>query len=264
MIIYPHINPIAFSIGPLHVHWYGLMYLLGFFLAWAIASWRIKHFHLNWTPEQVSDLIFFAALGVIVGGRLGYLIFYKTTDFLQDPWVLFRLWEGGMSFHGGLLGVLIALAFFAWKKDKSFWAVADFTAPLIPLGLAAGRAGNFINGELWGRISNVPWAMVFPSADTNLRHPSQVYELGLEGIGLFILVWWYAAKPRPEGTVSAVFLMGYAIARVLAECWREPDVQRGFLAFNWLTEGQLLSIPMFIFGLFLWWTKRQNKASRPR
>jgi phosphatidylglycerol:prolipoprotein diacylglycerol transferase len=261
MITYPSIDPVFFSIGPLHVHWYGMMYLLGFLFAWGIASWRAKHFQLHWSAEDISDLIFYAALGVVIGGRLGYLLFYKTTPFLQEPWLLFKLWEGGMSFHGGLLGVLVGLGYFAWKKNKLFWEVADFTAPLVPLGLAAGRAGNFINGELWGRVTDAPWAMIFPLADLNPRHPSQLYELGLEGIGLFILVWWYAQKPRPPGTVSAVFLMGYAVARIFIECWREPDIQRGFLAFDWLTEGQLLSIPMFIFGFLLWWVKRNENIS---
>ena len=258
MISFPSINPVAFSLGPLHVHWYGLMYLLAFLSAWALASWRSKHFHLHWTPEQISDLIFFAALGVVIGGRLGYLVFYNTERFLQEPWLLFKLWEGGMSFHGGLLGVLTALRFFAWRNHRSFWEIADFTAPLVPLGLGAGRAGNFINGELWGRPTEVPWAMIFPEADGRPRHPSQLYELGLEGIALFIVVWWYARKPRPKGTVSGVFLMGYAAVRILIECWREPDVQRGFLAFGWLTEGQLLSIPMFIVGFLLWGVKRNE------
>lgn len=264
MLTFPTIDPVAFSLGPIEVHWYGLMYLLGFCLAWALASWRTNHFHLSWTAEEISDLIFYAAMGVVIGGRLGYLLFYNTTQFIHSPWIFFKLWEGGMSFHGGLIGVLIAQALFALKKHKTFWHIADFTAPLVPLGIAAGRLGNFINGELWGRVTDAHWAMIFPDADANPRHPSQLYELGLEGISLFILVWWYARKPRPEGQVSAVFLMGYSLARIITECWREPDVQRGFLAFGWLTEGQLLSIPMFIFGLLLWWTKRDANLSSTR
>jgi phosphatidylglycerol:prolipoprotein diacylglycerol transferase len=261
MLVYPHINPVAFSLGPVQVHWYGLMYLLGFLSAWLLAHWRVKHYHLKWTSEQISDLIFFSALGVIIGGRFGYMLFYNTHTFLTAPWVIFKLWEGGMSFHGGLIGVILALILFARKVKKPFWEVADFYAPLVPLGLAAGRAGNFINGELWGRVTDVPWAMMFPQIDEAPRHPSQLYELGLEGIGLFIIVWWYASKPRPNGCVSAIFLIGYALCRLTVECFREPDAQLGFMAFNWLTMGQLLSIPMLLAGLILWWIKRNENIS---
>lgn len=258
MLVFPQINPIAFSLGPLHVHWYGLMYLLGFLAAWILAQWRVKHYDLDWTSEQIGDLIFYTAVGVIIGGRLGYMLFYNTQQMLDSPWAIFKLWEGGMSFHGGLIGVLLAIAFFAWKVKKPFWVVADFYAPLVPLGLAAGRAGNFINGELWGRVTTMPWGMVFPHTDMQPRHPSQLYELSLEGILLFILVWWYAAKPRPAGCVSAIFLIVYAICRLIVECFRQPDVQLGFMAFNWLTMGQLLSIPMLVGGLLLWWMNRNE------
>ena len=261
MLVFPQIDPVAFSIGPLHVHWYGLMYLLGFASAWFLARWRVKHYKLDWTAEQISDLIFFAALGVIIGGRVGYMFFYDTPQLISQPWSLFKIWEGGMSFQGGLLGVGIALLFFAHKVKKPFWDVADFIVPLVPLGLAAGRAGNFINGELWGRVTDVPWGMVFPNVDSQPRHPSQLYEFGLEGIGLFVLVWWYAARPRPSGCVLGVFLIGYAISRLVVECFREPDAQLGFMAFHWLTMGQLLSIPMLIAGLFLWWMKRNENVS---
>lgn len=256
MILFPNIDPVAFSLGPIKVHWYGLMYLIGFVTAWLIACWRMKHYHLDWTKDQISDLIFYAALGVILGGRIGYMLFYNFSQLLHNPLVAFKIWEGGMSFHGGLIGVLIALIIFARRFDKQFWEVADFVAPLVPLGLGAGRLGNFINGELWGRVTDVPWAMIFPMIDNQPRHPSQLYQLGLEGVGLFILVWWYADKPRKPGTVSAVFLMGYAVCRIIAECFREPDPQLGYLAFGWLTMGQLLSIPMLLLGLLLWWFKR--------
>ncbi|RUR02989.1 prolipoprotein diacylglyceryl transferase [Legionella septentrionalis] len=258
MLVFPHIDPVAFSLGPLRVHWYGLMYLLGFISAWLLAHWRVKRYQLNWTSEQIGDLIFFAALGVILGGRLGYMLFYSTAQFLQQPWVLFKIWEGGMSFHGGLLGVALALYLFSYKVKKPFLAVTDFIAPLVPLGLAFGRLGNFINGELWGKPTSTSWGMIFPHVDGQTRHPSQLYELGLEGIVLFILVWWYAAKPRPAGCVSAIFLIGYSLSRLIVEFFREPDMQLGYVAFNWLTMGQLLSIPMLLIGLVLWWVKRNE------
>lgn len=259
ILAFPYIDPLAFSLGPVRVHWYGLMYLLGFVSAWLLAKWRVKRYDLDWTSEQISDLIFYGAIGVIVGGRLGYMLFYNTEAFIREPWTILRLWEGGMSFHGGLIGVGIALWLFSYKVKKTVLQVGDFTAPLVPLGLAAGRAGNFINGELWGRVTDVPWAMVFPHVDLKPRHPSQLYELGLEGVVLFILVWWYAAKPRPVGCVSGVFCMGYALSRFFVEFFRVPDPQMGFVAFNWLTMGQLLSVPMFVFGLLLWWVKRNNE-----
>ena len=262
MLTYPNIDPIAFSIGPMQVHWYGLMYLFGFISAWGLAHWRVKHYQLNWASEQIGDLIFFLALGVIIGGRLGYMFFYNIKQFIIEPLSLFKLWEGGMSFHGGLLGVLVALVFFARKVKKPLWEVTDFVAPLVPLGLAAGRIGNFINGELWGRVTDVPWAMIFPRVDALPRHPSQLYEFGLEGIVLFVLIWWYANKPRPAGCVSGIFLIGYAICRLMIECFREPDYQLGFIAFNWLTMGQLLSIPMLIAGLLLWFIKRNENISK--
>ncbi|HRD71251.1 MAG TPA: prolipoprotein diacylglyceryl transferase [Legionella sp.] len=256
MFTFPAFNPVAISLGPLKIHWYGLMYLVGFMGAWLLAYWRTKHYKLNWTAEQISDLIFYAALGVILGGRIGYMVFYNTQELIHQPWILFKIWEGGMSFHGGLLGVILALWVFSKRFGKQFLEVTDFVAPLVPLGLAAGRVGNFVNGELWGRVTDVPWAMIFPHVDNNPRHPSQLYELGLEGIALFVLVWWYASKPRPIGRVSGLFLIGYAICRLIAECFRQPDVQLGFVAFDWLTMGQILSIPMIVLGFWLWWVKR--------
>lgn len=256
MLTFSNIDPVAFSLGPVKVHWYGLMYLIGFIGAWLLAYWRSKHYKLNWNADQISDLIFYAALGVILGGRIGYMLFYNSQELLRQPLLLFKIWEGGMSFHGGLIGVILALWLFARKFKKTFWDVCDFVAPLVPLGLGAGRIGNFINGELWGRVTDVPWAMVYPHVDDLPRHPSELYEFGLEGIGLFILVWCYAATPRKPGAVSAVFLIGYALCRLIAECFRQPDLQIGFVAFGWLTMGQLLSIPMLLAGLWLWWIKR--------
>lgn len=259
MLAFPHIDPVAFSLGPVRVHWYGLMYLLGFIGAWLLAHWRVKRNQLAWTSEQIGDLIFYGALGVIIGGRLGYMVFYNTQTLIREPWTIFRLWEGGMSFHGGLLGVMAALWVFSYRFKKAFLDVTDFVAPLVPIGLAAGRIGNFINGELWGRVSEAPWAMVFPSADGLPRHPSQLYQFGLEGIGLFIFLWIYAAKPRPAGCVSAMFLVGYSVARFIGEFFRSPDPHLGFIAFGWLTMGQLLSIPMLIVGLVYWWIKRNEQ-----
>lgn len=256
MLTYPSIDPVAFHIGPVKVHWYGLMYLIGFLGAWLLASFRSKRYHLGWSEDELSDLIFYGALGAVLGGRLGYMLFYNTAELLSNPLDVFKIWQGGMSFHGGLLGVIAALWLFGRKYQRSFWEVADFTAPLVPLGLGAGRLGNFINGELWGRVTDVPWAMVFPQVDGEPRHPSQLYEFGLEGVFLFILVWVYAAKPRHLGAVSGVFLMGYALSRIFVEFFRTPDVQLGYLALGWLTMGQLLSLPMLFLGFWLWWIKR--------
>lgn len=253
MYTFPNIDPVAVSLGSLKIHWYGLMYLIGFISAWLLANWRAKRYQLNWTRDQISDLIFYAALGVILGGRMGYMLFYNSGELLHQPWVLFKIWEGGMSFHGGLIGVILAVWIFARRFDKTFCEVGDFVAPLVPLGLGAGRIGNFINGELWGRVTDLPWAMIYPHVDDQPRHPSEIYEFGLEGILLFIIVWWYASKPRPKGCVSAVFLIVYALVRLFAESFREPDVQLGYLAFGWLTMGQILSIPMLLAGLGLWW-----------
>lgn len=257
MIPYPNIDPVAFTLGPLKVHWYGLMYLLAFVIAWLLARYRIAYNNPGkWTAENVSDLIFYSAIGAVFGGRIGYMLFYAFSDLSAHPLSLFKIWEGGMSFHGGILGVVIALFIFSRKINKSLLEVLDFTAPLAPLGLAAGRLGNFINGELWGQPTDLPWAMIFPSGGNIPRHPSQLYELILEGLVLFTLVWWYSSKPRPLGAVSGVFLIGYALSRIFVEFFRQPDYQLGYLAFGWLTMGQILSIPMFLIGLYLWWTKR--------
>lgn len=255
MIPFPSIHPVAFSLGPLKVHWYGLMYLFGFLLAWGLAHWRVKHQHLGWGSSEIEDLIFWAAVGVILGGRLGYMLFYTQGAWYHHPLSIFRIWEGGMSFHGGLIGVAIALSWFAHRHRRSYLNVADFLVPLVPLALGLGRIGNFINAELVGRVTNLPWAMIFPHSDGLPRHPSQLYAVGLEGILLFILVWIYARKRRPVGRVTALFLIGYACCRLVDECFRQPDIQLGFLAFGWLTMGQLLSLPLLGVGLYLWWRR---------
>lgn len=264
MLNYPEINPIALQLGPLKIHWYGIMYLIGFVMAWWLGTIRARHSQGTWSKEQVSDLIFYAAMGVVIGGRVGYMLFYDFSDFLAQPWIIFKLWEGGMSFHGGLLGVLIALVLFSRKTQKPFMGVVDFLAPLVPLGLAAGRIGNFINGELWGRVTTVPWGMVFPNAGPLPRHPSQLYEFFLEGIVLFLILWFYSAKPRPRMAVSGLFALGYGVFRIIIEFFRQPDTQLGFVAFGWLTQGQLLSIPLVLVGIALltWAYYRENSHAK--
>lgn len=263
MLVHPQFDPVALQIGPVAVHWYGLMYLLGFALVWLLGKWRINAGKTDLTLRDLEDLIFYCVLGVVVGGRLGYALIYKPSEYLAHPVELLYIWQGGMSFHGGLIGVLVVLFLFARRKGKPFLAVGDFLAPLIPLGLAAGRLGNFINGELWGRASSLPWAMVFPqSGDAIPRHPSQLYQFALEGLLLFAVVWWFARKPRPLGQVSAVFLMGYGVLRFLVEYTREPDAFLGLLA-GGLSMGQLLSLPMIAAGavIFLWSARKSTLAS---
>lgn len=249
MIAYPEIEPVAFSLGPLKVHWYGLMYLAGFALALWLGSVRARASNGLWRPEQVSDLVFYGAVGVILGGRCGYVLFYHFDYFVSDPLWLFRVWDGGMSFHGGLIGVLLAMWLYGRTLGKGFFQVTDFLAPMVPLGLGLGRIGNFIGGELWGRTTDVPWAMVFPTDPSQLaRHPSQIYQFFLEGVVLFVVLWCYSAKPRPRMAVSGLFLVIYGLARIVVEFVREPDAQLGFIAFDWLTMGQLLSVPMVAAG----------------
>ena len=250
MFMYPHINPVALQLGPLQVHWYGLMYLLGFLCAWYLATRRCASPEAPLHKEQVPDLIFYCALGVLLGGRLGYMVFYNAVAFWHQPWILFQVWQGGMSFHGGLIGVVIATVLYAKRYRTGWVAIIDFVAPLVPLGLAAGRLGNFINGELWGRVTTMPWGMVFPRAGPLPRHPSQLYECALEGVLLFVILWRYSAKPRPSFAVSALFLLLYGLFRFTVEFFRQPDPQWGTLAWGWLTMGQVLSFPMILIGLF--------------
>ncbi len=254
MLQYPQIDPVAISLGPLNVHWYGLMYLVGLGGGWWLATRRARRPGAVMNEQQVGDLVFWVALGVILGGRLGYVLFYNFDQFLQQPLSLFAVWEGGMAFHGGLIGVILAMLLFARKQGLRFFQVADFVAPLVPIGLGAGRIGNFINGELWGRATDLPWAMQFPGAGEVYRHPSQLYQFALEGVVLFALLWWFSSRPRPLMAVSGLFLAGYGSFRILVEFVREPDAHLGYLAFDWLTMGQLLSLPMVVagVGLMIW------------
>lgn len=258
----PDIDPVAIHLGPLKVHWYGLMYLVGFIGAWWLGTRRARRTGSGWRPEEVADFIFFGALGVILGGRLGYVIFYNLAYYLAHPLEVFYIWSGGMSFHGGLLGVIAAMWLYAHKTRRSFFAVSDFVALLTPLGLGAGRLGNFINHELWGRVTDAPWGMVFRGQEAGPlpRHPSQLYEFMLEGVVLFILLWIYARKRRPVGAVSGLFLLAYGLFRFLVEFAREPDAHLGYLAFDWLTMGQVLSFPMILVGAgIIWWVGRRNQ-----
>lgn len=254
MLVYPQIDPVALHLGPLKVHWYGLMYLFGFAAGYALALWRARRSDGRWTDEMVSDMVFYVAMGVILGGRLGYVFFYGFSRFLDDPLWALRVWEGGMSFHGGLLGVLVAMAIFARQYQKNWLDIMDFVAPLVPPGIFFGRIGNFIGGELWGRpVDNpdYPLAMIFPHVDLLPRHPSQLYEAALEGLVLFVLLWWFSSKPRPRMAVSALFLIGYGVARFVVEFFRMPDADKGFILFDWMTMGQILTTPMILGGLVL-------------
>lgn len=251
MIVHPGIDPVAFSIGPVSVHWYGLMYLAGFAAGYGLGVKRAGRPASGWEKHEVADILFYIAIGVILGGRIGYVAFYNAGYYLEHPLEVFQIWSGGMSFHGGLIGVIVAMAWYAYKTSRHFLEVADFIAPLTPLGLLAGRIGNFINQELWGKASDLPWAMVFPATDPARipRHPSMLYEAFLEGLVLFVILWMYSRKPRQVGRVSGMFLMCYGVFRFAVEFVRLPDPQIGYLAFGWLTMGQVLSIPMLLFGI---------------
>ncbi len=262
MLVLPEFDPVAVAIGPLQVRWYGLMYLAGFIAFYLLGVRRARLAWQKVRPAQVGDLLFYGVVGVIAGGRIGYVLFYHPAAFLSDPLLLLRVWEGGMSFHGGLLGVAAAMLFFARKNNLRFLEVADFAAPLAPIGLGAGRVGNFINGELWGRVTDLPWGLVFPAAGNAARHPSQLYELLLEGIVLFAVLWVYSARPRAIGLVSGLFALLYGVMRFIAEFFREPDAHIGFIAWGWLTMGQLLSLPLAIIGIALMTAGRRSAANR--
>ena len=263
MLIHPQFDPVAIAIGPLAIRWYGLMYLLAFVLLLVLGRLRIKqHPNAGWNIKQLDDVLFYGVLGVVLGGRLGYVLFYKLNYYLAHPIEIFYVWEGGMSFHGGFLGVIFAMWLFSRREHKPWLSITDFIAPLVPLGLGAGRIGNFINGELWGRPTDLPWGMVFPNVDMVPRHPSQLYEFGLEGIMLFLILWLYSAKPRPTGAVSGLFLIGYGTFRFLVEFSREPDDFLGLLAMG-LSMGQWLSLPMVVAGIAMMIWAYRNGASKP-
>jgi phosphatidylglycerol:prolipoprotein diacylglycerol transferase len=259
MLSYPNIDPVAISLGSLKIHWYGLMYLVGFAGAWFLG--RIRSRKIGWSDVQIDDLIFYSAMGVVIGGRVGYVLFYNFPEFINNPIILFKIWQGGMSFHGGLMGVLVAMSLFGRKYNHSFFSVTDFIAPLVPVGLGAGRIGNFINGELWGKPTESVFGMLVPGLGALPRHPSQLYEAALEGFALFMILWFYSNKPRPTMAVSGLFLIGYGVFRFSVEFVRLPDVQLGYLAFGWLTMGQLLTVPMLLLGSYLMFIAYKKERS---
>jgi len=259
---YPSIDPVAIGLGPIQIHWYGLMYLFGFAAAYSLGQKRAQRVGSPISKEQVGDMIYFCAIGVIVGGRLGYVFFYNFDKFLEDPIWLFRVWEGGMAFHGGLLGVMAAVKLYSRKLGCTFFQLLDFLAPMVPIGLGLGRIGNFIGAELWGRATDVSWGMIFPTDPEQLvRHPSQLYQFALEGILFFLILWFYSAKPRPAAAVSGMFMIFYGLFRFIVEFVREPDAHIGFIAWDWLTKGQLLSIPMVLLGVaFIAYAYKYNQS----
>ena len=257
---YPEFDPVAISLGPLQVRWYGLMYLGGFIAAWLGMRSRAKKPWSPIKPEQVDDVVFYCALGAIIGGRIGYMLVYGTQELLADPRSIYRVWQGGMSFHGGLAGVLVAMAIYGRYIGKPFFVMTDFIAPWAPAGLMLGRIGNFINGELWGKPTDSMWGVVYHG---EARHPSQLYEAFLEGLVLFLIVWVYTRKPRPTMAASGVFLLGYGVFRTVVEFVRVPDLQLGYLALGWLTMGQILSVPLIVAGLVLLWLAYRSGSIAP-
>ncbi len=267
MLEYPNIDPVAVAIGPVTIHWYGLMYLIGFVAAWWLLKIHTRRLNANWSKDDLADLIFYAAIGVILGGRIGYIFFYNFAAFADDPLMILRIWQGGMSFHGGFIGVIVASWIFARKTGRTLFEVGDLVAPVSAIGLGAGRLGNFINGELWGRVTDVPWGMVFPFQGAGVlpRHPSQLYQFFLEGVVLFSILWIYSRKPRPTMAVSGMFLLVYGVSRFIVEFFREPDDHLLYVAFNWMTRGQQLSIPMIVLGvLLIWLAYRRGHYAHPK
>ncbi len=269
MLIHPHIDPVALQLGPVAVHWYGLTYLAAFGLFMWLGNLRLRHLPFAamtgkqaWSPRDVEDILFMGVMGVVLGGRLGYCLFYKPLYYAAHPLEVFAVWQGGMSFHGGMLGVIVAMLWFGRSRGRPMLQVADFVAPCVPTGLAAGRVGNFINGELWGRVASpdLPWGMVFRGAGELPRHPSQVYQFLLEGMLLFVLLWLFARKPRKQGEVAAAFLLGYGMFRFVAEFFREPDAHLGLLSLG-MSLGQWLCLPMILGGAGLWLWARSRAIS---
>jgi len=258
-----NLDPIAFSIGPLAIRWYGLMYLIGFVLFLVLGKLRAREPWRDMSPQDVDDLLFYGMIGTIVGGRLGHVLFYGPLSYyLEHPFEIFAVWKGGMASHGGIIGVIVAMALFARARRKSFLRVADFVVPLVPLGLGAGRIGNFINGELWGRAADpsLPWAVIFPQAgDAMARHPSQIYQFLLEGVTLFLILWVYSRKPRPAGTVASLFLIFYGLLRIIGEVFREPEALYGYMPLG-MSAGQWLSVPMIFIGIVCFVLLRRHKA----
>jgi phosphatidylglycerol---prolipoprotein diacylglyceryl transferase len=270
MLIHPQIDPVALQLGPLAIHWYGLTYLAAFGLFMLLANARLRHEPFAsirqpqaWTRRDAEDILFLGVMGVVLGGRIGYCLFYKPAYYLAHPLEIFAVWQGGMSFHGGLLGVMLAMVWYARSRHRPFLQVMDFVAPCVPTGLAAGRLGNFINGELWGRVADpsLPWGMVFRGAGELPRHPSQIYQFLLEGLLLFVLLWFYARKPRAQGQVGAAFVFGYGVFRFIAEFFREPDAYLGLLSLG-MSMGQWLCVPMILGGSGLWWWCGHRAVSR--
>lgn len=275
--------PFIGTVGPLAIHWYGITYLIGFAFYFLLGKYRLKNYPSSWSDEQLSDFLFYGAIGIIAGGRLGWVLFYNDASIINDPLLPFRIWEGGMSFHGGLTGVLIAMLYFKNKTQKTFFEISDFIAPLVPTGILSVRIGNFLNGELWGRLTEKPWGMIFPDSlpyhlqpgnmnqnawqvlyqqgelDVFARHPSTLYEAFGEGLLTFIIVWVVAHYAKKQGTVSAAFLLCYGTARFIVEFFREPDANRGFIAFDWMTMGHLLTLPILAFGLLILFSKRKDR-----
>lgn len=280
------LDPILIELGPLKVHWYGVMYLLGFAVAWFLGRSRVRAGRLPGVSEQAfGDLMFYAMLGVIFGARIGYILIYDLSSYIADPVQILKIWQGGMSFHGGLAGVLVASLWWARRHKLHLFDVVDFVAPLVPAGLGFGRLGNFINGELWGKYTEGGWGVIFPHAEANLagldaatlrtmhesgvldqlaRHPSQLYQLSLEGIAMFCLLWWFSRRPRPRYAVAGMFALLYGCFRFLVEFVRLPDEQIGYLAFDWLTMGQVLSMPLIALGLILLWLSRRAPTLQPQ